>query len=156
MQVIFYAFDELKCYKCQRSSKLSYAEMHTCIHNSSCLIPFAHPRSLFLNSHSLLSPICLPLVLLQLLFCSSVKRFLFLSGLHLFRSPPTPNADTAEGISHSQSAFFPPLQLSPYLSLSICVFTSRPLNPLPSLSLHAQMAHFAHYGSIRHFALWKG
>lgn len=80
------------------------------------LFPLPIQHLFFSNSHSLLSPICLPLVLLQLLFCSSMKRFPFLSVLHLFPSPPTPNADTAEGISHSSVGF---LSSSPAFSLSV-------------------------------------
>lgn len=105
--------------------------------------------------------------------CSILLLFLHtalfsLIGLHLFLYPPSLQTDTAEGISFSLTPYlchcslFPPLYVSFSLFVSLRLYLylppslpPSPSHPLPSLSLHAHLIHFTHYGSIHHFSLWR-
>lgn len=118
--------------------------------------------SLCLTLHSLACPSSALLLFLHTAFFSLI-------ALHLFLYPPTQHTDTAEGISLSHTlspsllSFFslsvflliclpPSLSLPPSLTLPPFL---PPCHPPPSLSLHAHLIHFTHYGSIHHFALWR-
>lgn len=164
MKVIFYASQLLLCinlifYKCQSSTKLCRLMYPVACSFLTILLFFT---SLCLTLHSLSCPSSALLLFLHTAFFSLI-------ALHLFLYPPTQHTDTAEGISLSHTlspsllSFFslsvflliclpPSLSLPPSLTLPPFL---PPCHPPPSLSLHAHLIHFTHYGSIHHFALWR-
>lgn len=181
MKVIFYASQLLLCinlifYKCQSSTKLCrlmYPDS-ACSHTLCSCPGSSFPCCLLLPHYSALFHLSVshpPLSLLPFFSSSSVPpySFFFLWSLSIcfFTLPLSILTQLKGSLSHTLSpsllSFFslsvflliclpPSLSLPPSLTLPPFL---PPCHPPPSLSLHAHLIHFTHYGSIHHFALWR-